>query len=117
MTDEPHPDDKPVEILFRNGNVTVIGIVIAFSLGFITQWAANPVPWNAIDTFAIVPMVAGIVLQLIALWSMLRLRSLERPVFRRANATFMAGLVLTSLGVMLAVAFDVMAVSGRMTAG
>lgn len=107
-----NPDEKPVEVLFRNGNVTVMGIIIAFSLGFVSQWAANPVPWIPIDTFAMVPMVTGIVLQLIALWSMLRLSSLERPKFRRANVTFMIGLVLTSLGVMLAVAFDVMAVSG-----
>ena len=117
MSDQTNPDDKPVEILFRNGNVTVIGIVIAFSLGFVSQWAANPVPWNAIDTFAIIPMVVGIVLQLFALWSMLRLCSLERPIFRRANTTFMIGLVLTSLGVMLAVAFDVLAVSGAKMAG
>jgi magnesium-transporting ATPase (P-type) len=110
MTEDPD-DNKPVEVLFRNGNVTVMGIIIAFSLGFVTQWAANPVPWNANDTFAIAPMVTGIVLQLVALWSMLRLRSLQRPVFRRANATFMTGLVLTSLGVVLAVAFDVMALS------
>jgi hypothetical protein len=111
MTQETDPDDRPVEVLFRNGNVTVMGIIIAFSLGFVSQWAANPVPWVPIDTVAMVPMVAGIVLQLIALWSMLRLSSLERPKFKRANATFMAGLVLTSLGVMLAVAFDVVAVS------
>lgn len=112
MTQETNPDDRPVEVLFRNGNVTVMGIIIAFSLGFVSQWAANPVPWVPIDTFAMGPMVAGIVLQLIALWSMLRMSSLERPKFRRANVTFMVGLVLTSLGVMLAVAFDIMVVSG-----
>jgi hypothetical protein len=111
MTQETDPDDRPVEVLFRNGNVTVMGIIIAFSLGFVSQWAANPVPWVPMDTIAMAPMVVGIVLQLVALWSMLRLTSLERPRFRRANATFMAGLVLTSLGVMLAVAFDVVAVS------
>ncbi|WP_161491388.1 hypothetical protein [Ensifer sp. LC163] len=42
-------EEKPIEPVSRNGTVTVVGVVLSFSLGFLTQWAANPVPWNMGD--------------------------------------------------------------------
>lgn len=43
-----HQDENEqlVEMLFRNGTLTVSGILLSFSLSFVTQWANNPVPWN-----------------------------------------------------------------------
>ncbi|WP_165448740.1 hypothetical protein [Rhizobium ruizarguesonis] len=35
-------DEHLIETLFRNGTITVVGVVLSFSLGFLTQWASNP---------------------------------------------------------------------------
>ncbi|WP_245472676.1 hypothetical protein [Mesorhizobium sp. M7A.F.Ca.MR.148.00.0.0] len=42
--DEQDPREDLVETVFRNGTVTAVGILLAFSLGFITHWAANLIP-------------------------------------------------------------------------
>ena len=38
MTEPTPQKDERIEILFRNGTITVVGIVLAFSLGFLTHW-------------------------------------------------------------------------------
>ncbi len=103
--------EELVETIFRNGTLTVVGIVLAFSLGFVSHWAGNPVPWQPYDGFALFPILAGIGLQIKSLAALLRHECLKRPVFERANRTFMGGLLLTSLGVALAVIFDYLEVA------
>lgn len=103
--------DELVETIFRNGTLTVVGIVLAFSLGFVSHWAGNPVPWQPYDGLALFPILAGIALQIRSLAILLRHDCLKRPIFDRANRTFMTGLLLTSSGVGLAVVFDYLEVA------
>ena len=57
MADRQPDGDERVEILFRNGTITVVGIVVAFSLGFLTHWAANPIPWQQSHLVAVAPII------------------------------------------------------------
>ena len=107
MADRQPDGDERVEILFRNGTITVVGIVVAFSLGFLTHWASNPIPWQQSHLVAVVPIIAGIALQMKALADLLHQRSLLRSVHDRAVRFFMIGLVLTFVGVGAAILLDV----------
>jgi hypothetical protein len=104
--DEQNPREDLVETIFRNGTITVVGVLLAFSLGFVSQWAANPLPWKLEDIFAIGPLLIGIVLQMRALAMLLRMDCLRRRVFERANRIFMTGVVLTAAGVGMAILLD-----------
>ena len=107
------PKDDEIEPVFRNGTVTVVGIVLSFSLGFMTQWGANPRPWQVIDLPAILLLAVGVVLQLYALALLLDLRPVERPVYARARNVFLAGLISISTGVTLALVIDFVHGIGR----
>ncbi|CCV06721.1 putative transmemrbane protein [Mesorhizobium metallidurans STM 2683] len=111
--DEQEPKEELIETLFRNGTVTTVGILLAFSLGFITHWAANPIPWQLHHLLAVAPILVGIALQMRALSVLLGTSSLRRRVYERANRVFMTGLVLTACGVGLAILLDVFEVSAR----
>lgn len=109
-------EDEPAEpgeisATFRNGSVTVVGVLAAFSLGFLTAWAANPVPWGIKDSFALVPIVIGVGFQMWALAALLDYRSLRLPRYRRATTHFMIGLMLVGIGVVVALAVDVITIS------
>lgn len=108
---QQNEQDELVETIFRNGTLTVVGIVLAFSLGFVTHWAANPIPWQPEDGFALFPILVGIGLQIRALSALLKHECLRKRSFERANRLFMLGLILTSGGVMLAILFDFFEVS------
>jgi uncharacterized membrane protein len=103
---DKQPDDR-IEILFRNGTITVVGIVVAFSLGFLTQWASNPIPWQQSHPVAVAPIILGIALQMKSLADLLRHESLRRSVHDRAVRFFMVGLILTFVGVGAAILLDV----------
>src|ERR1700688_315223 len=60
MSEEP---PKPIEAVFWNGSVTVVGVIVGFSLTYLTSWASRPSPWQLHDLIAIVPLAAGSVLQ------------------------------------------------------
>ncbi|TIU13376.1 MAG: hypothetical protein E5W44_03650 [Mesorhizobium sp.] len=113
--DEHNPKEEPIETLFRNGTITVVGILLAFSLGFVTHWAANPVPWRFYDLLAVVPILVGIASQMRALSLLLDMSSLRRHVYERANRIFMAGVILTACGVGLAILLDVFEVTSTVT--
>ncbi len=108
-TDGPKPE--MIEAVFRNGTVTVVGVVAAFSLGFLTEWGANPVPWGLKDLFALVPIVIGVMFQMWSLAAMLKPRSLELPFYNRAVRHFLIGLVFVGIGVAAALVVDVVAIS------
>lgn len=95
-----------VEMLFRNGTLTVVGILLSFSLTFITQWAHNPLPWGLVDVPAVGLLVAGIVGQAYALVILLGHDSLRRPVYDKGTKWFIAGLCLTAAGVVAGVVAD-----------
>jgi hypothetical protein len=110
--DDREPDDPNlISPTFRNGSVTVVGLMTAFSLGFLTAWGANPVPWEVNDAFALVPIGLGLILEFLALAEMLDHRSLELPRYKRAVRLFLAGVILVGVGVILALALDVVVVS------
>lgn len=101
-----NPGEQRVELLFRNGTITVVGIILAFSLGFLTQWANNPIPWTLFDLPTIVLISAGIAIQLGALVKLLNHDSLVRSQFDKATRLFVVGLVTTVAGVISAVVID-----------
>jgi hypothetical protein len=100
-------DNEPVvEMLFRNGTLTVVGILLSFSLTFVTQWAHNPLPWELVDLPTILLLVAGIGCQAYALIVFLRHDSLRRAVYDRGSKSFIIGICLTAAGVISAVVID-----------
>lgn len=95
-----------IDSSFRYGSNIIIGVLTGFSLAFLTAWAANPIPWGFKDLPAILPLVAGIVLELVAVWMLLDPRSLELARYRRAVRWFMTGVILVGIGVTMAIAVD-----------
>lgn len=100
-----------VDGTFRNGSITSIGVLLAFSLGYLTKWAGNPVPWRLGDAFALVPMAVGAALQALALAQLLLPESLEITRYRRCVRWFLSGLILVAAGVGVAVVLDSAAVA------
>jgi hypothetical protein len=76
---------------FRNGSITAVGVLLAFSLGYLTEWALNDEAWRAADVLAFGPMVVGAALQVRGLASLLQPESLEAVRHRRAIAVFLWG--------------------------
>jgi len=95
-----------VEMLFRNGTLTVVGILLSFSLTFVTQWAHNPLPWDLLDFPPILLLIAGIACQAYALVIFLRHDSLRRAIYDKGSKFFIAGLCLTATGVISAIIID-----------
>lgn len=113
MASEPSPPKPPeepqIDSVFRNGSMTVVGVLAAFSLGILQQWTDDPTPWHWIDIIAVVPMGVGIVMQLRALKWLLQPDSLIQANYRRAIRQFLWGLALVSSGVMVGVLQDALA--------
>lgn len=106
-TNEP----RRIDPTFRNGTMTALGVLLAFSLGFVVQWVSNPIPWQLIDLVALLPMLAGILLELKALSDLLSYDSLLIANYRRACRFFMTGVLLTSVGVGVALILDVILIA------
>lgn len=107
MEDGENQKGEPeIGVLFRNGNLTVFGIVLSFSLGFLNTWASNPNDWRLTDLPTLVMISTGIVFQARALWRLLRPNSLKKSVFEAGNRLFALGLLLTAIGVILSIAID-----------
>jgi hypothetical protein len=105
-TPNEHASPTHIDGTFRNGSITSIGVILAFSLGYLTKWAGNPVPWRLGDAFALVPMAAGTALQAFAFAQLLLPESLEIGRYRRCVRAFLLGLVLVATGVGIAVVLD-----------
>lgn len=104
MNSSLEPETEPlVEMLFRNGTLTVVGIVLSFSLGFVSHWAANPLPWEMVDLPTILLLAGGIACQVNALRLLIEPDSLRQRVYDRAKKSFLRGLVAVSTAVVLAV--------------
>jgi hypothetical protein len=112
---EPQAPER-IEASFRYGSTIIIGVLAGFSLAFLTAWAANPLPWGYKDLFGLIPLLVGIILQIAAISQLLDHRSLELARYRRAVRWFMAGIILTGIGVAAAVAVDFVAVSNNFQA-
>ena len=115
MAMNPTPQEEPradpaiaqIDPTFRSGSLTAIGIMVGFSLGFLTRWAAVPGAWSKADFSALAAIVIGIALQIVSLAMLLSVESLILANYNRMIRIFLAGLVLVSVGVVLAVFVDI----------
>jgi hypothetical protein len=95
-----------IEPSFRHGTITAVGVMTAFSLGFLTAWGANPLPWGAKDLYALIPILIGVILEMIALGLLLDPNCLELRRYRTAIRIFLPGMALVAVGVALALVVD-----------
>ena len=115
------PDESPpaamIDSTFRNGSPTAIGVVVGFSLGFLSRWAGLPGSWAQTDLVAVLLITCGIGLQIKALADMLSTRSLVLARYNRTIRIFILGLVLVAAGVVAAIFADVMGWGGTVLSG
>jgi hypothetical protein len=103
---------ETINSTFRNGSLTAIGIIVGFSLGFLTRWAGVPGNWTAEDLVAVVLIVIGIVFQIVALGQFLSIHSLVLANYNRAVRVFLIGLVLVAVGVAFVILADILGYGG-----
>jgi hypothetical protein len=101
-----------IDSTFRNGSLTAVGVVVGFSLGFLSRWAGLPGAWADSDVFAVLAITGGIGLQIKALAELLSIGSLIVSRYKRSIRIFIAGLVLVALGVAVAIFADVVGYGG-----
>lgn len=101
-----------IDSTFRNGSLTAIGVVVGFSLGFLSRWAALPGDWSRTDLVSVAAITLGIALQIQALADLLSVKSLILARYNRAVRVFLVGLVLVALGVVAAIFADIMGYEG-----
>ena len=97
-----------IDATFRNGSVTVIGVILGFSLGFLSHWVEQPGGWEAGDFVAVVAMAVGIGLQIVSVAQLLSVNSLYLASYNRSVVIFLVGLVLVSLGVATAILLQIL---------
>jgi hypothetical protein len=95
-----------IESSFRHGSITAVGVFTAFSLGFLTAWGANPIPWGLKDLAPLAAIALGVIFEMIALAKLLDPRVLEMPRYRAAIRFFLIGMVLVAIGVAAALFVD-----------
>jgi hypothetical protein len=90
-----------------------VGIVIGFSLGFLSQWASNPISWSKVDIAAAIPIILGIALQGKAFADLLSIDSLVLAKYERARVVFLVDLSLVAAGVAIAILLDILGLGPR----
>ena len=106
-----------VDSTFRNGSIIAIGVVVGFSLGFLSRWSALPGEWMNSDLVSVAVITLGLVLQLKALADLLLVSSLQLKRYNRSIHFFLTGLVLVGLGVVFAVFADLFGFGGIVLKG
>jgi hypothetical protein len=107
MAEPPVPPPEKIDTIFRGGSITAIGVVLAFSLAFLNNWASQDGPWTRYDIVAVVFVAVGIACQIRTLAGMLSLTSLQIPTYNRLIRIFLIGLSLMSVGLLLALFGDI----------
>src|SRR4029453_4609363 len=92
-----------IDATFRNGSMTAIGVVVGFSLGFLSHWATSYGERPTPDIVAVALILLGIALQIRALAGMMTVSSLILATYNRLVRFFLIGLLLTASGVSLAI--------------
>jgi len=105
--------EKRIDATFRNGSVTAIGIMVGFSLGFLSQWASNPIAWSKVDILSALPIIFGIILQVKAFTNLLSIESLRLPHYQRSRNIFVAGLSFVAAGIGAAIMIDILGLGPR----
>ncbi len=103
----PAEEEERIEAVFRNGTITAFGITVSFTLGFLAQWASSPGVWRFYDLVPLVAIFIGAALQVRALALLLPMESLAKKIYDRATKLYLIGFAMTGVGVVAAVAFDV----------
>jgi hypothetical protein len=114
---DPAPERTTIDATFRNGSITAIGVVVGFSLGFLSRWAGLPGNWSHSDIVAVTAITSGIVLQIRALASLLSVNSLVIARYNRSVRIFVAGLILVVFGVVAAIFADLIGYGGIVLKG
>ncbi|MGO4524784.1 hypothetical protein AB4097_07950 [Microvirga sp. 2MCAF35] len=112
------PEERQrVDSTFRNGSITAIGVVVGFSLGFLSRWSALPGEWTHSDLISVALIALGLALQVKALADLLLVSSLQLKRYNRSVRFFLAGLILVGLGIVLAVFADLLGFGGIVLQG
>jgi len=106
MNADAETGPERIESSFRHGSITAVGVFTAFSLGFLTAWGANPIPWGLKDLAPLAAIALGVIFEMIALAKLLDPRVLEMPRYRAAIRFFLIGMVLVAIGVAAALFVD-----------
>lgn len=111
-SEAPFPERTTIDSTFRNGSLTAMGVVVAFSLGFLSRWAGLPGSWTGSDIFAVAAITLGVALQVKALVDMLSVRSLIVVRYNRSVRVFLTGLILVTAGIAAAIFADLVGLGG-----
>jgi hypothetical protein len=114
---EPDAQQGSIDATFRNGSITAIGVVVGFSLGFLSRWAGLPGDWSRADLFSVAAIALGIGLQIKSLADLLLITSLRIRRYNRSIRIFLVGLVLVALGVVIAIFADILGYAGSALQG
>jgi hypothetical protein len=93
--------------------MAAVGIVLGFSLSFVSSWAANPLPWSLSDMLVVVPLLLGIGFQAYAMARLFAPSSLVLANHEHARTRFLAGVVLVAAGIAIALLLDVLGFGHR----
>ncbi|TBC21456.1 hypothetical protein [Rhizobium ruizarguesonis] len=109
---EPDPDEK-IDATFRNGSLTAAGIILGFSLNFISAWVSNPNDWTSIDILPMLFLTVGIAVQVKVFADLLARDSLFAAKYDRSRRLFLIGLGIVAAGMGIALINDILGL-GRM---
>lgn len=109
---EPDPDEK-IDATFRNGSLTAAGIILGFSLNFISVWVSNPNDWSRIDILPMLFLTVGIAVQVKVFADLLARDSLFAAKYDRSRRLFLIGLGIVAAGIGVALVNDILGL-GRM---
>ncbi|MDM9620995.1 hypothetical protein [Rhizobium sp. S96] len=104
---EPGPEEK-IDSTFRNGSLTAAGIILGFSLNFISHWVSNPNDWSKIDILPMLLLMVGIAIQVKVFADLLARDSLIAAKYDRSRRLFLIGLAIVAAGIGLALLNDIL---------
>lgn len=104
---EPGPEEK-IDATFRNGSLTAAGIILGFSLSFVSRWVSNPNDWSRIDILPMLLLTVGIALQVKVFADLLARDSLVAAKYDRARRLFLIGIAFVAAGIALALLNDIL---------
>lgn len=107
---EPQTDEK-IDATFRNGSLTATGIILGFSLNFISLWVSNPNDWSRVDLLPMAFLTVGIAIQVKVFADLLARDSLLAVKYDRARRLFLIGLSIVAIGMGIALLNDILGLS------
>ena len=91
---------------YRQGFITAITVLLAFSLGFFQFWTFGPEPWTVEEFVASFISLCSIGMQLYTLCRSVQLKDNKPCVYNRTLKWFYASVVVLVLGVLVATLWD-----------